>query len=374
VMLSNRQAVYTASLIGGPGRLLFLRDTTLFAQPFDPARLKLSGDAVPVADQVGSFSPATTGLYSVSETGVLAYRVGAGGDLRQLTWFDPQGKVLGTVGEKAANENPAVSPDGTRVAVTQFDRQNGNSNIWVMDVSRGTSTKVTFNAGRNDFPEWSPDAKSIAFSSNRGGHMDLYVKNADGSGEERLLLKSEEDKRPDSWSRDGRFLVYTSVNPKTREDLWVLPLNIDPKPVLLLSTDFQERFGSLSPDGHWIAYTSNEAGNDEIYVRPFSPDKIGESAAGGKWLVSRGGGVVPQWRGDGKELFYFTVALQQMAVDVSTEKTFQPGVPRRLFTIPLLSPGDVRADGKRFVFPAPEGSNAPSPFTVVTNWQAALKK
>jgi hypothetical protein len=156
--------------------------------------------------------------------------------------------------------------------------------------------------------------------------------------------------------------------------LSVLPLGGDPKPVPLLFTQFQERFGRFSPDGHWIAYASNEAGNDEIYVRPFSPDKIAESGAAGKWLVSKGGGVFPHWRGDGKELFYFTVALQQMAVDVSTEKAFQPGVPRQLFPIPLLTPGDVTADGKRFLFPAPEGSNAPSPFTVVTNWQAALKK
>jgi eukaryotic-like serine/threonine-protein kinase len=300
--------------------------------------------------------------------------VGAGGDLRQLTWFDPQGKVLGTVGEKGAYESPAVSPDGSRVAVTQFDWQNGNSNIWVLDVSRGTSTKVTYNAGRNANPEWSPDGKNIVFSSNRGGHMDLYVKNADGSGEERLLLKSEEDKLPNSWSRDGRFLLYSNVNPKTQEDLSILPLDGDRMPVPFLATQFREGFGRFSPDGRWIAYMSNESGNDEIYVRPFSPDKIAESAAGGKWLISRGGGVFPHWRGDGKELFYFTAALQQMALDVSTEKTFQPGVPRQLFPIPLLSRGDVTADGRRFLYPTPEGSNAPSPFTVVTNWQAALKK
>jgi Tol biopolymer transport system component/predicted Ser/Thr protein kinase len=378
VMLSNRQGMYTASLIGGPGRLLFLRDTTLFAQPFDPGRLELSGEAVPIADQVGSFPAATAGLFSVSETGVLAYRVGSGGDQRQLNWYDIQGKPLGTIGEKGSYENPALSPDETKVAVAAFDRQSGNSNIWVVDVARGNSTKVTFNAGRNDYPVWSPDGKNIMFASNRSGHMDLYLKSADGSGEERLVLKSENDKRPTSWSRDGRFLLYMDDDPKTANDLWILPDPAsakDAKPVAYLRTEFQEIFGKFSPDGRWIAYLSLESGGPEIYVRPFLPDKIAESAAGGRWMISKGGAnSLPHWRSDGKELFYVTPTLQLMAVSISAEKTIQFEAPRLLSTVQLLSTIDVTADGKRFLIPLPEGSNAPSPFTVVTNWQAVLKK
>jgi hypothetical protein len=358
VLLTDRQVMYTSSAGGGPGRLLFLRDTTLFAQPFDADRVELKGEPTPVADQVGSFAGANAGLYSLSETGVLAYRVGPGGDQRQLTWFDSQGKILGTVGEKGTYLNPAISPDGTRVAVTQLDREGGNSNIWVLDLQRGTSTKVTFSAGRNDFAIWSPDGKSVAFASNRTGHLDLYRKNADGSGEETVLLKSDADKTPTSWSRDGRLLLYTIGNPTTQADLWALPLQGDRKAFTVLATAFPEGQGSFSPDGRWIAYASTESGSPEVYVRPFSAEKTTEVSSGGKWLISKNGGLQPRWRADGRELFYYTTALQLMAVDISTEKGFQAGIPRQLFNIPLLSPGDVAPDGKRFLYPAPEGANA----------------
>ena len=371
IMETNRQAFYAASMVGGTGRLVFLRDTTLFAQPFDPSRLELSGEPVPVTDQVGSFPAATAGLYSVSETGVLAYRVGPGGDQRQLTWVDSQGKPLGTIGEKGSYQNPAISPDGSRVAVAQFDAQSGNSNIWVLDIARGTTIKATFNAGRNDFPVWSPDSKSLAFSSNRKGHMDIYQKNADGSGEESLLWESDEDKNAHSWSTDGRFLVYQAQNEKTLNDVWVLPLHGERKPFRILASERNEGRAVLSHDSRWIAYTSDESGTPEVYVRPFSPEKGADSASGGKWLVSKGGGLNPVWRGN--QLFYYTLALQQMVVDVNADGTFQPGVPRPLFLMPLLTRGDVSPDGKRFLQISPEGSNAPSPFIVVSNWQAGLK-
>lgn len=375
ILLSDRQAMYAASPPNTSGRLLFLRDTTLFAQPFDPTRLELSGEPVPVTDQVGSFAAATAGLFSVSEAGVLAYRVGPGGDQRVLTWFDPDGKPLGTAGEKGSYMRPAISPDGMRIAVTVFERENGNSNIWVMDLGSGRSTKITFNAGRNDYPVWSPDGKTIAFASNRSGHLDIYEKNADGSGEEKALLSSDEDKQPTSWSQDNRFLLY-DINDaqQTAGDVWVLPLEGDRKPYRILGTKFGEALGQFSPDGHWIAYVSDESGTPEIYVRPFSSEKSADAVSGGKWTISKGGGFRPRWRTDGKELFYYSPALQQMAVDVIASPTFVPGTPKRLFGIPLLSPGDVTGDGKRFIYPTPEGSNAPSPFIVVTNWQAGLKK
>jgi Tol biopolymer transport system component len=209
--------------------------------------------------------------------------------------------------------------------------------------------------------------------------MDLYLKGADGSGEERLVFKSELDKRPTSWSKDGRFLLFQSADPKTRDDIWVLP---DPsgsagnaKPVPYLRTEFEEGLGTFSPDGRWIAYLSAETGAGEAYVRPFYPDKIAESAAGGRWLLSKGAfPQLPRWRSDGGELFYRAPTLQVMAVEVHTTKAFEPRPARPLFSTPLQFPGDVTADGKQFLYPAPEGSNAPSPFTVVTNWQAVLKK
>jgi serine/threonine protein kinase len=379
VMPTNRQAMYAASVGNGPGRLLFLRDTTLFAQPFDPESLELSGEAIPIADQVGSFAAANAGLYSISETGVLAYRVGAGGNQNQLNWYDDQGKVLGTVGEKGNYSNPAMSPDGTRAAVAVFDRSTGNSNIWVVDLSRGNSSKVTFNSGRNDFPVWSPDGKTIVFASNRSGPMDLYSKNADGSGEERLLLMSENDKRPSSWSSDGRFLLYMDFDPKTAVDLWVLPDPVgpakDPKPVPYLQTAFQEALAAFSPDGRWIAYLSTESGASQVYVRPFYPDRIAESAASGRWMVSKDSATgLPHWRADSKQLYFLTSTLQLVSVDVNADKSFQFESPRVLFSVPLIAAYDMVPDGKRLLIPLPEGTNAPSPFTVVTNWNAVLQK
>jgi serine/threonine protein kinase len=382
LLLTDRQAVFAVSIDGSNGHLLFLRETTLFAQTFDPGRLELKGEAVPVSDQVGSFAPASAALFSVSETGVLAYRVGTGGSSLQLVWADLSGKITGTIGERSSYGNPAISPHGTRVAVTQLDPQKGNSNIWVLDTARGTSTRLTFTPGRDEFAVWSPDGKRIVFASNRSGHFDLYEKPADGSSDERLLLKTDYDKRPSSWSRDGRYLLYAEIDPKTQDDLWVLPLEssgnsapVAQKPVLFLRTQFREYGGRFSPDSRFVAYQSNESGNSEIYVRPFSADKIGDSASGGRWMVSKGGGGNPRWRADGKQLFY-NFQLEQWGVDITTEKAFQAGISTRLFNVPAFQTApDVTSDGKRFLYVTFEGATTTqTPFTVVLNWQAALKK
>jgi serine/threonine protein kinase len=382
LLLIDRQAVYSSSVIGGPGWLLFMRNDTLFAQPFDPSRLELSGEAVPVADQVASFQLANAALFSVSENGNLAYRVGGGGGggrINQLTWFDAEGKATGNLGDAAIFDDMAISPDGVQVAVTQYEASLGTSNIWVMDTARGTSAPLTFDRGRSDYAAWSPDGKSIVFASNRSGHFDLYEKSADGSGEERLLLKSDQDKQPSGWSRDGRFLLYTSVDAKTSGDVWVLPMEGDRKPFPFLQTEFNEGQAKFSPDSKWIAYVSNESGRNQVWVRPFTPNQNDGSAGGGKWLVSRGAGAAPYWRSDGKELFFAdNEVLAEMAVDITTDKTFQPGVPHRLFGVPMtLSPPTVSTDGKRFLIAVVGDSSTAAtdtPFNVVLNWQAVLNK
>jgi Tol biopolymer transport system component/tRNA A-37 threonylcarbamoyl transferase component Bud32 len=372
VMPANRQAMFTPSLDGGPGRLLFLRDTTLFAQLFDPQRLELHGEPTPVTDQVGSFAPATAGLFSVSENGVLTYRVGPGESGAQLLWFDAAGNNGGAVGTRGNIDNPALSPDATRVAVTEFDARSGDSNVWVFDLARRSRTKITFNAGRNDFPVWSPNGERIAFASNRNGFLDLYEKNADGTGEDRLLFKSNEDKAPTSWSRDGRYLLYDTIWPTP--DIWILPLEGEHKPIPFLQTEFAEGQAKFSPDGRWISYSSTEAGSPEVYIRPFNPEKNGERGTGGKWLVSAGGGTRSRWRGDGREIYYLGPAPVQMAVEIKPGAVPQPSVPRRLFPVSLLAEYAVTPDGKRFLHMATAGEMPTSPFRVVTNWQAGLKK
>jgi eukaryotic-like serine/threonine-protein kinase len=375
LLLSDRQAEYAPSPTGGPGWLLFMREGSLMAQRFDADKLELSGDPVQVAPGVGSLPVVDYGFFSVSETGALLYRGGAQGQF-QLTWTDAQGNPAGTLGDPGQYLFPAISPDGSRVAVAQTGSQ-GNIDIWVLDVAHGNNRRLTFDPATENFPVWTPDGKQIVFTSDRGGHRDLYMHAADGSGEDQLLLKTDEDKAPEGFSRDGRYLLYSSINPKTRNDIWILPMEGDRKPVLFLRTEFNEMFAQFSPDGRWIAYESNESGSYEVYVKPFSPG-AGTEISGGKFMVSKGGGVAPQWRG--KQLLYTTLDGRVMAVDVTTDKTFQFGVPKRLFQAPtppttLSGAGDISYDGKRFLFIAPQGaSNAPAPFTVVLNWFSALKK
>jgi Tol biopolymer transport system component len=255
--------------------------------------------------------------------------------------------------------------------------------IWIIDAVRSTSTRFTFDPATDDNPVWSPDGKSIVFSSNRTGNADLYIKPADGLGQERLLLKSDENKTPTSWSRDGHVLMFNSQSPKTGSDIWALnDLIANPgresaaKPTLILGTEFQEFQPKLSPDGHWIAHVSLESGAPEIYVRPFTPEG-NASGAGAKWMISKGTGIRPNWRPDGKALLYTTSNGQLMTVDIDTRNGVQAGVPRRLFQAPvsgLANGWDIAPDGKRFLFLAAPGGTRTVPFTVVVNWAAALKK
>jgi eukaryotic-like serine/threonine-protein kinase len=367
---------YVPSSDPGTGQLLFLRDGTLLAQPFDARRLGLSGEAVTVADQVGSFI--TTGFFSASTNGVLVYRTGGSGRVAQLTWLDPQGKVLGTVGEPGADVGLALSPDGTRAAVSRIDSDQA---LWLIDFSRGTSTRFTFGPSSALFGTWSPDGSRIIFTSNRTGVDDLYQKLASGVKDEELLLKSSQPKDPTSWSRDGRFLLYQTPDPKTTKyGLWVLPLEGDKKPFPFLQTEFDNYEGQFSPDGRWVAYASDESGRDEIYVGTFSPDATAEaSVAGGKWQISTDGGSQPRWRGDGKELYYLAPDGKLMAVEIAASSVFQAGVPKVLFQalreaeFANETQWDVTPDGKRFLFPAP-AEQGQAPFTVVLNWQAGLNK
>ncbi len=372
LLASDRQAYYAPSPGGGTGHLIFLRGATLMAQHFDPNKMTLSGEAAAIADGVDSFALTNHGLFSVSDTGTLVYR-GGSGPQTQLTWFDFQGKPVSTLGDPGDYAFPAISPDGNRVAVAVGGTP--SRDIWILDVARGgASTRFTFDPARDDTPAWSPDGKSIAFSSNRGGQLDLYIKPSDGSGEEKLLLKTDEYKILQRWTKDGRFLLFDSTGPRTAQDLWVLPFPNGAKPVPLLLTQFIEHWARVSPDGRWLAYSSTESGPNEVYVRPFTPQA--PAGTGAKWLVSKGGGVRPLWRPDGKELFYLNGG-QVMAVEIDTSKGFQAGTPRRMFAAPLGAVNtswDLSPDGKRFLFVAPPNAGYVIPFTVVVNWAAGSKK
>ena len=363
---------------GGSGQLLFMRDRTLLAQPFDARRLEVTGEPVPLAERVGAFQG--YGYFSASTNGVLVYRSDAAG-VSQLTWFDQQGKGLGTALEPAGYDTVSLSPDGTRAVVSRSDDPSKPSleTLWLVDFSRGTSTRFTFGSSSAALGTWSPDGSKIIFGSNAGGAYDLYEKLASGVTGEQLLLKSGDDKWPTSWSRDGRFLFYQSSGRSvTKGDLWVLPLEGDRKPFSFQSSGFNSDDGQFSPDGRWVAYVSDESGRNEVYVRTFSPATATTgSDTGGKWLISTAGGTEPRWRGDGKELYYLAPDNMMMAVEISANPAFSAGVPKSLFQAPrypsFISENhwDVTRDGKRFLFAA---QSTQAPFTVVLNWQAGLKK
>ena len=250
---------------------------------------------------------------------------------------------------------------------------NAAPDIWILDLTRGTTSRFTFDPGADQRPTWSPDGSQIAFGSTRSGQFDIYRKNASGTGEAELLLESEANKYPVQWSQDGAWLSFTDLDPQGNFDLWVLPLAGDSDPIPFLQTPFVDVWGRLSPDSRWMAYGSDESGQFEIYVQSF-PE------SGGKWQISTSGGVVPRWRGDGNELFYLGFDGNLMMVEIEADgDTPVAGIPRVLF--PINGPTgfqrnnyDVTADGQRFLVNAFVEDAVRAPITWVLNWTAELEQ
>ena len=256
-----------------------------------------------------------------------------------------------------------------RAAVARLDVQTSVQDLWLLDFAPGISKRLTFGQSFAISPIWSPNADRLIFGLNRDGRYDLYEKPANGAKDEEVVLKSSGSKTPTSWSRDGRFLVYTEVDPTTKNDVWVLPLE-GRKPMPFLHAEYNEDEGRFSNDGRFVAYVSDESGRSQVYVREFSA-----KTGGGQWLVSTAGGSNPRWRADMKELFYLSPDGTIMAVDVTAGAVFQAGTPKPSFKLP---PGvltwDVTADGARFLAVVSLEQSAQAPFSVVLNWQEGLKR
>jgi hypothetical protein len=366
-----------ASAIFSEGHLLFRRGEILMAQPFDPAGLRLTGDAFPVTEQVtGSFS---YGAFSLSDTGTLAYVGGSSAGTVQLVWTDRAGKSLGLFGPPGRYAHFRLAPDEKRIAYD--DVSASNPDIWVLDSVRGVPSKLTFEPDADNLPMWSPDGQRIVWPSRRTGSFDLYVRAANGTGKEDLLVKMGTPTGwGTDWSRDGRYILYQRPGEKTGQDLWIAPQPAngkdDTKPFVYLNTQFDEMEGRFSTDGKWVAYTSNETGVDEIYVRSFPMSDA-------KFPISTGGGSEPQWSKDGTELFYLSADRSLMVVPIgrSAAEPFKPGLPKALFPVPPVLVTGLTArsyavgnDGKRFLISNGDGTGNSPPLTVVLNWRAGFKK
>ena len=371
----------TAAAYAPPGYLLLVSHGVLAAYAFDTTRATVAGEPIPVAQAVGTDDGLFHSAFSVSGSGVLAHRAGAG-SRRQLVWVDRAGKMVGGIGQPDENTpaTPELAPDGQRVAVARSVQ--GNIDIWLTEVSRDVASRFTFDAAIENSPLWSPDGSQVVFRSSRKGVHDLFEKPASGTADEQPLLVTSYAKSPLDWSRDGRFLLFRTQDPKTASDLWVLPMMGERKSFAVLQSSFDEIEGQFSPDGRWLAYASNDSGRYEIYIRTF-PE------AGGKWQVSAAGGVQPRWQRDGHELFYVAPDARLMAVPIRVvpdTRALEAGAPVALFPTGLASGVNIALAGfqaraqyavapdGRFLMNVTADEAVRSPITVVLNWTAGLKK
>jgi dipeptidyl aminopeptidase/acylaminoacyl peptidase len=359
-------AVYT-----GSGHLLFVREGKLLAQRFDMSRLTVSGVPVEVSDAV-STDRYDAGV-SASHSGTIAFRMSSGAAERQFVWFDRSGHEVARLGESVTTtlSRPSLSPDGARVAF--YRPFQGNVDVWLFDLKRTVMSRFTSDPADDVFPVWSPDGRRIVFSSNRKGVHNLYTRSAGAAAEEQLLFASDQAMLATDWSRDGRFLLVNSEDPKRGFDIWALAVDGDRKPFPLVQTSFIEQGAQFSPDGLWIAYQSNQSGSTEIYVRPFK-------ASADTWQVSNDGGSQVRWSRDGKELFYVSRDGRLMAVPIATGASGQPpvvGRPTALFAPPLggaVQQGDPRhqymvsSDGQQFLVATVKQPDV-SPIRVIVNWR-----
>jgi eukaryotic-like serine/threonine-protein kinase len=346
-----------------PGHLLFYKDRTLFAQDFDLKNLKLTGEPAPIFTDVG-FSPRISkAVYSASSSGLLLAQKAGESAVSQLVWFDRAGHEAGTAAKPGIYGNTMLSPSGKWVASDTTDAGSLNTDIYIYNTDSGESRRLTFDPAIDSMPVWSPDEKQVVFADNREPRFDLYVKNSDGSQEEKQIPQDGADRFPNDWSNDGKYILY-----ERGSDLWYVDV-ADQKATEFLKAASTLRVGRFSPDGKWVAYASNESGKWEIYVTSF-PE------AHGKWQVSNAGGTQPRWRGDGKELFYLSSDDKLMSVAVKTGANFDAGSPTALFqAYPREFPAatseqffyDVTRDGQKFLINT-QLKSAKTPISVVLNW------
>jgi Tol biopolymer transport system component len=363
-----------------PGYLLYLKQRTLMARAFNANHLAFDGAAFPLDTDLAYSLDYRLGLFSAARGGMLVYQVTTNSGM-QAAWLNAATGAIQPVGRFGQIQGLRLSPDGRRLAETIYAAKTGNADIWITDLTRGVSTRLTFNPAADDVPTWSPDGRRIAFSSDRkNGHdMGIYVKEASGVGGAKVLVapkKGVEDYVTD-WSRDGRFLTFTRLLPFVKDkqaELCLLPLTGKKRTVTVLTkTPFGGGNGVFSPEGRWLAFSSKGTGQMEVYLTTYPVPE-------GRWQISQGGGANPRWSRDGKTLYYRARGGKVMAVSLTLGKdTVTAGVPRMVAQLPFSEFQqpywiyDVGPEGKRVMVLRP-GAGGTIPLTLVTHWTAGIKK
>ena len=371
VLVSGVRARYSHT-----GHLLYsTADGTLMMAPFDQGSMTLKGDATQVAQGL-SLGGRGAMDFAVARDGTLLYLIGGSGLDRELVWVSRDGKVDAVDPSwHGGFGDPAISPDGSRLAVSISGSTNGEAHIWIKQLDRGPALKLTFDAPINLFPSWTLDGRSVTYASNPYGHPVLMTKRADGSAQAVVQYKGNRDPNESVWDNDGKWLVMrTSIVTAGAGDIVAMRPGVDTIPIPIVATPFSERTPTLSPDGRWMAYTSSESGNVEVYVVPFP------NAGTAKWPLSTHGGTEPRWSHSGREIFYRDGDGNFVSVAVSTSPTFSAGATSVLFPAKQFTPSgthpqyDVARDDKRFLFLRSLSGGAAEKIVLVDNWAEELKK
>jgi serine/threonine-protein kinase len=360
------------------GHLVYVRENTLFAMPFDVKKMEATGSPAPIVQGVTSSDASGGAQISFSNNGTLAYVSGEiGVPEYPIKKMDRNGVVSTLWEEPGTYANPQLSPDGRRLSMTVL--RDGNWDVWIYDLERTVATRLTFHDGYDGDQVWSPDGQYITFSSDRDGRENPYRKRADGSGEAERLAEIDHDFWASSWTPDGKWILG-EIQGDTF-DIWAIPADGSGEPEVYLATDFFDRFPKISPDGKWVAYMADESGRSEIYVRPFP-------FAPGKWQVSDGGGTWPAWSPDGSELIYRDEDGLMSATVTTENGSFKAGRPKPLVSGGLstnqggiavagsiFSDYEITPDGESFIIlQGGEGLSNQNNVTLVTNWFEVLRE
>jgi tRNA A-37 threonylcarbamoyl transferase component Bud32/dipeptidyl aminopeptidase/acylaminoacyl peptidase len=354
----TRLITANSSVLFSPGgQILFWRDGTLLAVRFDPSSLKLAGDPLTIAAPV-AFTQNEQVLASVSNEGTLVYREGSRGTSSSLAWFDRDGIGTQVIRDRELFQDMALSHDGKRLAFSVNSPGQGSTDLWIQDLVRGSASRLTFEEG-GEYPVWSRDDRFLYYSSDLRNDGTIFRRTSDGTGSAGEVGATEQGFWPLAASSDGRWLVTGAMSAET--DLDLLRFDLATKELTpLVATPFADDYPALSPDDHLLAYSSEQSGRWEVYVQALG-------GGSGKWQISTEGGLRPHWRADGRELFFLTRPDRLMSVEVEAGPVPRFSAPRELFRHPMEA-FDVAPDGQRVVGLRPADGDAGKPLTVVTNW------